>query len=59
MLGFYSIFYFRCNGSPYIIAFFGAFFDENRVLLCTEFMDGGSLDKYGAEPYPVLRNVAW
>ncbi|CAK8680398.1 dual specificity mitogen-activated protein kinase kinase 5-like [Clavelina lepadiformis] len=48
----------RCNGSPYIIAFYGAYFDENRVLLCTEFMDGGSLDRYGKIPDNVLRNVA-
>nr|XP_009860116.1 dual specificity mitogen-activated protein kinase kinase 5 [Ciona intestinalis] len=48
----------KCNGSPFIISFYGAYFDENRVLLCTEFMDGGSLDKHGVVPEPVLRNVA-
>uniref|UniRef100_H2Z9D5 mitogen-activated protein kinase kinase n=1 Tax=Ciona savignyi TaxID=51511 RepID=H2Z9D5_CIOSA len=48
----------KCNGSPFIISFYGAYFDENRVLLCTEFMDGGSLDKYGAVPEPVLGHVA-
>nr|CAB3263618.1 MAPKK5 dual specificity mitogen-activated protein kinase kinase 5 [Phallusia mammillata] len=48
----------RCNGSPNIIAFYGAYFDENRVLLCTEYMDGGSLDRYGKIPEAVLINVA-
>lgn len=31
--------YFQCN-SPVIIGFYGAFFDENRISICTEFMDG-------------------
>lgn len=48
----------RCSGSPYIIGFFGAYFEENRVMLCTEYMDGGSLDRYGAIPQQVLKNVA-
>lgn len=29
----------QCD-SPYIITFFGAFFVENRISICTEFMDG-------------------
>ncbi|XP_064607643.1 dual specificity mitogen-activated protein kinase kinase 5-like [Liolophura sinensis] len=37
-----------------IIMFYGAFFIENRISICTEFMDGGSLDKYGVIPEPVL-----
>ena len=30
---------FQCN-SPAIIGFYGAFFIENRISICTEFMDG-------------------
>ncbi|KAK0048963.1 dual specificity mitogen-activated protein kinase kinase 5-like isoform X1, partial [Biomphalaria pfeifferi] len=29
-----------------IISFYGAYFFENRISICTEFMDGGSLDLY-------------
>lgn len=36
----------KCN-SPSIIGYYGAFFTENSISMCTEFMDGGSLDKYG------------
>jgi len=37
----------RCV-SPYIIDFYGAFFQEGAVYICMEFMDGGSIDKlYG------------
>ncbi|KAF1980024.1 kinase-like protein [Bimuria novae-zelandiae CBS 107.79] len=48
----------RCV-SPYIIDFYGAFFQEGAVYLCMEFMDGGSLDKlYGdGVPENVLRKV--
>lgn len=49
---------YRCGGSHFIIGFFGAYFDENRVMLCMELMDGGSLDQYGLIPHDVLRNVA-
>ena len=31
---------------------------ENCIYICTEFMDGGSLDRYGAIPEKVLRPVA-
>jgi len=47
-----------CDGSPNIIGFYGAFFYENQVMLCTEYMDAGSLDKYACVPYQVLVNVA-
>lgn len=32
-------FVFQCH-SPSIIGFYGAFFVENRISICTEFMDG-------------------
>lgn len=46
----------KCH-SPYVIGFYGAFFQENRISICTEYMDGGSLDKYGAIPEPVLGRI--
>lgn len=36
--GFFPLFS-QCDSS-YIIGFYGAFFVENRISLCTEFMDG-------------------
>lgn len=49
----------RCI-SPFIIDFYGAFFQEGAVYICMEFMDGGSIDKlYGdGVPETVLRKVA-
>ncbi|CAH1253385.1 dual specificity mitogen-activated protein kinase kinase 5-like isoform X1 [Branchiostoma lanceolatum] len=49
---------YRCD-SPHIIGFYGAFFTENRISICTEFMDGGSLELYGAIPEPVLGRIAF
>ncbi|KAL8842198.1 MAG: hypothetical protein Q9170_000604 [Blastenia crenularia] len=48
----------RCV-SPFIIDFFGAFFQEGAVYICMEFMDGGSVDKlYGdGVPESVLRKI--
>ncbi|KAL9030277.1 MAG: hypothetical protein Q9196_001590 [Gyalolechia fulgens] len=48
----------RCV-SPFIIDFFGAFFQEGAVYICMEFMDGGSVDKlYGdGVPETVLRKI--
>ncbi|KAL8843255.1 MAG: hypothetical protein Q9176_002208 [Flavoplaca citrina] len=48
----------RCV-SPFIIDFFGAFFQEGAVYICMEFMDGGSVDKlYGdGVPEGVLRKI--
>ena len=34
---------FQCE-SPNIIGFYGAFFIENRISICTEFMDGNVLN---------------
>lgn len=48
---------FQCS-SPFIIEFYGAFFVENRISICTEYMDGGSLDQYGWIPEPVLGRIA-
>ncbi|KAK6352996.1 hypothetical protein TWF696_004985 [Orbilia brochopaga] len=50
----------RCV-SPYIIDFYGAFFQESAVYICIEWMDGGSMDKlYGdGVPENVLRKVTW
>lgn len=33
------LFLLQCDSS-YIIGFYGAFFVENRISICTEFMDG-------------------
>lgn len=50
----------RCL-SPYIIDFYGAFFQEGAVYICIEFMDGGSIDKiYGdGIPETVLRKITY
>ncbi|XP_055363347.1 dual specificity mitogen-activated protein kinase kinase 5 isoform X2 [Betta splendens] len=47
---------YKCD-SLYIITFFGAFFVENRISICTEFMDGGSLDVYKRIPEHVLGRI--
>ena len=48
----------RCV-SPFIIDFYGAFFQEGAVYICMEFMDGGSIDKlYGdGVPEGVLKKI--
>lgn len=48
----------RCV-SPFIVDFYGAFFQEGAVYICMEFMDGGSIDKlYGdGIPEAVLRKI--
>ncbi|PSN75010.1 kinase-like protein [Corynespora cassiicola Philippines] len=48
----------RCV-SPYIIDFYGAFFQEGAVYICMEFMDGGSIDKLYGDGIPehVLRKI--
>ena len=50
----------RCV-SPYIIDFYGAFFQEGAVYMCIEFMDGGSIDKLyaGGIPENVLRKITY
>lgn len=47
--------------SPYIIDFYGAFFQEGAVYMCIEYMDGGSIDKLyaGGIPEPVLRKITF
>ena len=49
----------RCI-SPFIIDFYGAFFQEGAVYICMEFMDGGSIDKLYGDGIPenVLRKIA-
>ena len=49
----------RCI-SPFIVDFYGAFFQEGAVYICMEYMDGGSVDKlYGdGVPEGVLRKIA-
>ncbi|XP_012558557.2 dual specificity mitogen-activated protein kinase kinase 5 isoform X1 [Hydra vulgaris] len=47
---------FQCN-SPYIISFYGAFFTENKISMCTEYMDRSSLDNYGQIPSHVLAGI--
>lgn len=50
----------RCI-SPYIIDFYGAFFQEGAVYICMEFMDGGSIDKLYGDGIPenVLRKITY
>ncbi|KAH9224687.1 kinase-like domain-containing protein [Leptodontidium sp. 2 PMI_412] len=50
----------RCL-SPYIIDFYGAFFQEGAVYICIEFMDGGSIDKIYGDGIPenVLRKLTY
>ncbi|XWX02231.1 hypothetical protein V2A60_010265 [Cordyceps javanica] len=45
--------------SPYIIDFYGAFYQEGAVYMCIEYMDGGSIDKLyrGGVPERVLRSI--
>lgn len=47
--------------SPYIIDFYGAFFQEGAVYICIEYMDGGSIDKLygGGIPEEVLRKITY
>lgn len=50
----------KCR-SPFIIDFYGAFFQEGAVYICMENMDGGSIDKIyqGGVPEGVLRKIAY
>lgn len=50
----------RCV-SPYIIDFYGAFFQEGAVYICIEFMDGGSIDKLYGDGIPenILRKITF
>jgi len=48
----------RCL-SPFIVDFYGAFFQEGAVYICLEFMNGGSIDKLYGDGIPenVLRKI--
>ena len=48
----------RCI-SPFIVDFYGAFFQEGAVYICMEFMDGGSIDKIYGDGIPenVLKKI--
>ncbi|EFR04118.1 STE/STE7 protein kinase [Nannizzia gypsea CBS 118893] len=48
----------RCV-SPFIIDFYGAFFQEGAVYICVEYMDGGSMEKVygGGVPENILRKI--
>jgi len=50
----------RCI-SPFVIDFYGAFFQEGAVYICMEFMDGGSIDKLYGDGIPenVLRKITY
>lgn len=45
--------------SPYIISFYGAFYQEGSVYMCIEYMDGGSVDKLYKDGIPenILRKI--
>ncbi|KAH9889116.1 protein kinase-like domain-containing protein [Xylariomycetidae sp. FL2044] len=47
--------------SPYIIDFYGAFFQESAVYMCIEYMDGGSIDKLyaGGIPESILKKITY
>lgn len=47
--------------SPYIVDFYGAFFQEGAVYICLEFMDGGSIDRLYGDGIPenVLRKITF
>ena len=49
---------YKCN-SRMIISFFGAFFLDNCISICTEFMDGGSLERYMPVNENVLRHISF
>ncbi|EME48221.1 hypothetical protein DOTSEDRAFT_69986 [Dothistroma septosporum NZE10] len=50
----------RCI-SPYIVDFYGAFFQEGAVYICMEFMNGGSIDKLYGDGIPegVLQKITY
>eukprot|EP01147_Barroeca_monosierra_P005493 gene5493-7185_t len=48
----------KCR-SPHIITYYGTYFNESGIHICTEFMDGGSLDKHGVISEPVLAVITF
>lgn len=47
----------RLSKSAHIIDFYGAFFVESSIYICTQFMDGHSLDRYGVIADPILSKL--
>uniref|UniRef100_A0A914XB91 mitogen-activated protein kinase kinase n=1 Tax=Plectus sambesii TaxID=2011161 RepID=A0A914XB91_9BILA len=47
----------KCR-SPFIIDFYAALFVDNQFLMCTEYMDAGSLEQFGRLPESVLQPVS-
>ncbi|KAI1436413.1 kinase-like protein [Xylaria sp. CBS 124048] len=47
--------------SPYVIDFYGAFFQESAVYMCLEYMDGGSIDMLYSRGIPehILRKITY
>lgn len=48
---------FQCSASPFIVKFLSAILLDGELCLCMEYMDGGSLDRYGKLPPEVLAPV--
>uniref|UniRef100_U5EWK5 mitogen-activated protein kinase kinase n=1 Tax=Corethrella appendiculata TaxID=1370023 RepID=U5EWK5_9DIPT len=50
----------ECN-FPHIVGFYGAFYSDGDINICTEYMDGGSLDtilrRSGRIPEPILAKI--
>ena len=46
----------RCD-SQFIIQYFGSFFNENRIMMCTEHMDGASLFLLPPPPHTRRRHT--
>lgn len=42
----------------YIFSFWGAFFHDNEIYISTEYLDGGSLDRYKPIPEPELGRMS-
>ncbi|VDD91156.1 unnamed protein product [Enterobius vermicularis] len=47
----------QCSASPFIVKFLSAILLDGELCLCMEYMDGGSLDRYGKLPPEVLAPV--
>jgi len=46
----------ECN-SPYIVGFYGAFYNDGEISICMEYMDGGSLDLILKKTQRVPENI--
>jgi serine/threonine protein kinase len=49
---------FQCSSSDFVVRFYGGVMLDNDLCLCMEWMDGGSLDRFGRLPPAVLAPVA-